>query len=98
MSRQIIYVNREEFDLGDISDLTADSLRLLAHVPEDYDLWRVADWGYREKLHGPMTLDEKVEGRVYLGPPVHRPARFYTAPRFIGNGSVTPQSRDIEDD
>lgn len=89
---QIIYVDREAFNLGDIAGLTADQLRLLAKVPDTHDLWRVADWGYREWLKGPMVNDEKVTGHVFLGPATSTPARFFTAPRIIGasSGDTTP--------
>jgi hypothetical protein len=90
---QRIYINRQEHNLGDISDLSGADLRRLGNVPDDYDLWQVADWAYREKLHGPMVTDEKItDQRVYLGPGGGRPARFYTAPKFINNSEAAPAS------
>lgn len=78
-----IYIDRNPLELGDRSDLDVDELRALAGVPEDRDLWRVADWRYSEKLGGPVTTDEKVRGRVYLGAGIGAPPRFRTAPRYI---------------
>lgn len=89
---KIIYVNRDMYNLGDQGDIGAEELRALANVPDDYDLWRVADWGYREWLKAPMFHDEKVTGRQFLGGDRTMPVRFYTAPTIIsGAAPVTPQ-------
>ena len=97
MSDQRIYVDRTEYNLGDVSDLAADELRAIAAVPDDRDLWQVADWGYREYLRGQMVMDEKVQDRVYLGSFHGRPARFFTALKIIGNSAnADPKLQDSQ--
>lgn len=88
--RQRIYIDRTQYDLGDRGDVPGSYLYEIAETPDTHELWRVADWGYREYLKGPMAYDEKVPNdatTVFLGSGYGAPVRFYSAPRFINGAS-----------